>query len=37
MLTIKRGFSKCYLHNIQCTKANADNEALHNAFRNGWL
>jgi len=22
---------------LQLTKANADNEAIHNAFRNGWL
>jgi len=33
----QRGFSKRYLHDIQRTKANADNEAVHNAFRNGWL
>jgi len=33
----QRGFSKRYLRNIQRTKANADNEAIHNAFRNGWL
>ena len=33
----QRGFSKRYLHNSQLTKANADNEAIHNAFRNGWL
>ena len=26
-----------YLHNSQLTKANADNEAIHNAFSNGWL
>jgi len=26
-----------YLHNCQLTKANADNEAIHNAFRNDWL
>jgi len=31
------GFSKRYLHNSQRTKANADNEAVHSAFRNGWL
>jgi len=33
----ERGFSKRYLHNSRLTKANADNEAIHNAFRNGWL
>jgi len=33
----QRGFSKCYLHNSQRTKTNADNEAIHNTFRNGWL
>jgi len=33
----QRGFSKRYLNNSQLTKANADNEAIHNAFRNGWL
>ena len=33
----QRGFSKRYLHNSKRTKANADNEAIHNAFRNGWL
>jgi len=35
----QRGFSERYLHNSHCTKANADfdNEAIHNAFRNGWL
>jgi len=26
-----------YLRNCQLTKANADNEATHNAIRNGWL
>jgi len=26
-----------YLHNCQLTKAGADNEDTHNAFRNGWL
>jgi len=31
----QRGFSKCYLHNSQRTTANADNEAIHNAFGNG--
>jgi len=25
------------MHNSQFTKANADNVAIHNAFRNGWL
>jgi len=33
----QRGFSKRYLHNSKRTKANADNEAIHNAHRNGWL
>jgi len=33
----QRGFSKRCLHSSQLTKANADNEAIHNAFRNGWL
>jgi len=33
----QHGFSKRYLHNSQRTKANADNEAVHSAFRNGWL
>jgi len=33
----QRGFSKPYLHNSQLTKANVDNEAIHNAFSNGWL
>jgi len=33
----QRGFSKCYLHNSQRTKANAHNEAFHNAFRKGIL
>jgi len=33
----QRRFSKPYLHNSQLTKANADNEAIHNAFGNGWL
>jgi len=31
------GFSKHYLHNSQLTKANADNETIHIAFRNGRL
>jgi len=33
----QRRFSKPHLHNSQLTKANADNEAIHNAFRSGWL
>jgi len=33
----QRGCSKRYLHNSQLAKANADNEAIHNAFRDGWL
>ena len=33
----QHGFSKRYLHNSQLTKANADNETIHNAFGNGWL
>ena len=35
----QRGFSKRYLHNSQLTKANADNEAIHNdiAFGSDWL
>ena len=35
----QRGFSERYLHSIQLTKANADNEAeaMHNAFSNGSL
>jgi len=33
----QRGFSKRYIHNCQLTKANADIEAIHNSFRNGWL
>jgi len=33
----QRGLSKRYLHNSQRTKANADNEAIHNVFRSGWL
>jgi len=33
----QRGFSKRYLHNSHLTKENADNEAIHSAFRNGWL
>jgi len=33
----QRGFSKRYLHNNHLTKANADNEAIHNAFSIGWL
>jgi len=33
----QRGFSKRYLHNSRCTKVNADNEAIHNAFCNGWF
>jgi len=33
----QRGFRKPYLHNSQLTKANADNESIHNAFRNDWL
>jgi len=33
----QRGFSKRYLHNSQLIKAGADNEAIHNAFRDGWL
>jgi len=33
----QRGFSKRYLHNSHLTKANADNEAIHNAFCSGWL
>jgi len=35
MLKNQRGFSK--LHNSQLTTANADNEAIHNAFSNGWF
>ena len=31
------GLSKRYLHNRQLAKANADNETIHIAFRNGWL
>jgi len=31
------GFRKHYLHSSQFTKVNADNEAIHNAFRNGCL
>jgi len=26
-----------YLHSCQLTKANANNEVIHNAFRNDWL
>jgi len=33
----QHGFSKRYLHNSQRTKANAINEAIHNACRSGWL
>jgi len=33
----QREFSKRYLHHSHLTKANADNETIHNAFRNGWL
>jgi len=33
----ERGFSKCCLSNSQLAKANADNEAIHSAFRNDWL
>jgi len=33
----QRGFSNGYLNNSQLTKENADNEAIHNAFRNGFL
>ena len=33
----QHGFSKPYLHNSQLIKANADNEAIHNAFGNDWL
>jgi len=33
----QHGFSKRYLHNSQLTEANADNEAIHNAFGNDWL
>ena len=33
----QRGFSKRFLHNSKRIKANADNEAIHNLFRNGWL
>jgi len=33
----QRRFSKCYLQNNKRTKAKADNEAIHGAFRNGWL
>jgi len=32
----QHGFSKRYLHNSQLTKANADNEAIHNAYGNDW-
>jgi len=34
---LQREFRKRYLHNSQRTKTNADNEAIHNAFCNGWL
>ena len=33
----QRGFSKRYLHNSQLIKANADNEAVRNAFGYNWL
>ena len=33
----QRGFSKRCLRNSKRTEANADNEAIHNPFRNGWL
>jgi len=33
----QRGFSKRYLHNSHLTNANAGNEAIHNAFCNGWV
>ena len=33
----QRGLSKRYLHNSQRTKESVDNEAIHNAFRSGWL
>ena len=33
----QHGFCKRYLHNSQLTKANADSEAIHNAFGNDWL
>ena len=33
----QRRFTKRHLHNSQLTKATADNEVIHNAFRGGWL
>jgi len=37
MLTIESTWiQERYLHNCQLTKENSDNEAIHNAFRNGW-
>jgi len=33
----QHGFSNGYLNSSQLTKANADNEAIHNAFGNDWL
>jgi len=33
----QRGFNRRHLQNSQLTKANADNEAIQNAFGNGWL